>query len=125
MKTTEIKNLFKIEFEAVRDKFEIYDLSLEEAEDSQAPHIWKPGVYVFYNHDRTIKVGRHLTNSRKRALEHLHHNTGGKMSDLRNDQESRLLLFNVKNTKDRHWVAALEIFFEENLSPEIKAERLG
>ncbi len=126
MDTTEIKNLFETEFQSVRSKFEIYNLPLEEAEHSQEPHIWKPGVYVFWHPARAvIKVGRHFTNSRKRAFEHLQDNTGGKMATLKNDKEVRLLLFNVKEPKDKHWVAALEVFFEERLSPEIESGRLG
>lgn len=125
MDVTKIKKLFASEFGTIRDKFEIYDLPLTEAEHSQASHIWKPGVYVFWHPRAVIKVGRNFTNSRKRAFEHLRDNTGGKMNQLRNDKEARLLLFNVKEPKDKHWVAALEVFLEEQLSPEIKSERLG
>ncbi len=72
MDITEIINLFKKEFVAHRNKFEIYDLSLAETENSQEQHIWKPGVYVFWHPVRgVIKVGRHFTNARKRAFEHL------------------------------------------------------
>jgi len=126
MDTTEVKNLFEMEFGTLRYKFEIYDLPLVEAEHSQAPYIWKPGVYVFWHPARAvIKVGRHFINSRKRAFEHLQDNTGGTMAALRNDREARLLLFNVKEPRDKHWVAALEVFFEEQLSPEIESGRLG
>ena len=126
MDTPEIKDIFEAEFQSVRSKFAIYDLPLSEAEHSQKPHIWKPGVYVFWHPDcAVVKVGRHLTNSRKRAFEHLRNNTGGKMAVLKDDKEARLLLFNVKESRDKHWVAALEVFFEERLSPEISSGRLG
>jgi hypothetical protein len=125
MDTIEMKRLFEMEFGKLRDKFEIYNLPLTEAEHSQALHICKPGVYVFWHPRAVIKVGRHFANSRKRAFEHLQDNTGGKMGALRNDPDTRLLLFNVKEPKNKHWVAALEVFFEEQLSPEIKSGRLG
>ena len=126
MDITEVKYLFEKEFGVHRNKFEIYDLPLAEAENSREQHIWKPGVYVFWHPTRgVIKVGRHFTNSRKRAFEHLRDNTGGVMTALRDDQGTRLLLFNVKEAEDKHWVAALEVYFEEQLSPEVKSGRLG
>jgi len=126
MNVTEVKNIFEKEFEALRNKFEIYDLPLAEAERSQELEICKPGVYVFWHPTRAvIKVGRHFTNSRKRAFEHLRDNTGGVMTALKNDKGARLLLFNVKESKDKHWIAALEVYFEEQLSPEVKSGRLG
>ena len=124
----EIYRFFDDEFIQIKDKFVIYNLSLEEAEYSNEPHIWKSGVYVFWHPERkVIKVGRHLTNSRKRAFEHIkgNVNTGGTMAELKNQKETRLLLFNVIQPKDKHWVAALEIFFEEILNPQIKSGRLG
>ncbi len=124
MDSDQIKAQFFAEFKALKDKFEIYDLSIAEARESNAEHIWKPGVYVFWHPTRcVIKVGRHLTNARKRALEHLRDHTGGTMSRL--DSNARLLFFNVKNVNDKHWAAALEIYFEEHLTPEIKSDRLG
>lgn len=126
MDRAKVIKIFEDEFGPIQHKFEIYDMPLAEAEVSQAPHIWKPGVYVFWQPDRSvIKVGRHLTNSRKRAFEHIPANTGGEMAKLKNDREARLLLFNVKEPRDKHWVAALEVFFEEQLLPKIKAGRLG
>lgn len=126
MDITEIKNLFEKEFVALRNKFVIYDFSLADAENSKEQNISNPGVYVFWHPTRgVIKVGRHLENSRKRAFEHLRDNTGGVMTALRDDEGTRLLLFNVKKSEDKHWVAALEIYFEEQLSPEIRSRRLG
>jgi len=127
MKTIQdIIELFKKEFNFLSDKFFIYNIPLAEAKDSKAEHIWKPGVYVFWQPARgVIKVGRHLTNSRKRAFEHIRDDTGGKMRILDSDPSARLLLFNVINQDDFHWVAALEIFFEVELKPETNSERLG
>jgi len=126
MDIAEVKDLFGKEFSAHRNKFEIYDFPLAEAENSEEQHIWKPGVYVFWHPIRgVIKVGRHLTNSMKRAFEHIRDNTGEVMTALKGDEGTRLLLFNVKESKDKHWVAALEVYFEERLSPEIKSGRMG
>ena len=83
-------------------------------------------MYVWYHPEKEVlKVGRHLQNSRKRALEHIQANTGGVMNDYGEDSSTILLLFNVKSTDDIHWVAALEIYFENNIHPEVKAARLG
>jgi len=126
MDITEIKNLFTKEFGALQNLFKIFDMPLKEVEGIKDPLITMPGIYVFWHPVRSvIKVGRHFTNSKKRALEHLRDNTGGVMAELKNDERTRLLLFNMKEIKDKHWVAALEIYFEEHLSPEVKSNRLG
>jgi len=88
--------------------------------------VWHPGVYVWWHSvNGVIKVGRHFTNSRKRAIEHINANTGGKMRDFASDNNTKIILFNVIDKEKIHWVAALEVFFERVLSPEIKAARLG
>jgi hypothetical protein len=122
-----IKQLFSEQFSFVKEKFVIFDqYSIDDARKSKEEYVWHPGVYVFWEPvEGVIKVGRHLTNSRKRALEHITENTGGKMAKLATNTKARLLLFNVKEDKDKHWVAALEIFFEIQLEPEIKSQRLG
>lgn len=127
MKIEEVVKCFEKKFAFLRDKFVIYNLPIGEIRGSQEEHVWKPGVYVFWTpSEGVIKVGRHLTNSRKRALEHIQDNTGGRMRSIGSDPGDCLLLFNVKNEKeDMHWVAALEIFFELNLDPKIRSERLG
>jgi len=47
------------------------------------------------------------------------------MSDLADDSSLRLLLFNVTEEKSKHWILALEAFFEWNIEPVIKAWRIG
>ncbi len=118
--------LFNEEFASIKDKFIIHNLAVIEARNSHNENFCKPGVYVFWKEKRgVIKVGRHLVNSCKRALEHIRDNTGGSMKLLENDPNARLILFNVKEKKDLHWVMALEVFFELNLKPEIRSGRLG
>ncbi len=126
MNIEQLKQLFREEYRSIADKFFVYDFSIQEARDSQAEHVWKPGVYVFWHpSEEVIKVGRHFKNSRKRALEHIRDDTGAAMADLANEPDTRLLLFNVLNPNDRHWVASLEVFFEEHLDPMVKSKRLG
>lgn len=125
MKIRDIINLFEEEFASLKERFEVNDLSLDKAEDTTIGVLDNPGVYVFWKDDKVIKVGRHLRTARKRALQHVKDNTGGKMKKLEGDPDAHLLLFNVKNFDDRHWVAALEIFLELRLKPEIRSNRLG
>lgn len=128
--TVQVKKAFEEEFAEIRHKFEVLELPVSEASTCSEPYVANPGVYIFWHSERgVIKVGRHLTNSRKRALEHIKENTGGTMAELRDDQRAKLMLFNLKDSKSKHWAAALEIFFEVYLSEigalEIKAGRLG
>lgn len=123
-----MKDKFETEFKGIRDKFEDpLELDIQGARDS---NINEPGVYVIWNDaHHVIKVGRHLTNSRTRALQHLNDKrykdeNAAIMSSLETDASARIILFNVKNEKDKHWVAALEIYFELNLNPKIKSQRL-
>ena len=125
MEINDVMNVFEKEFVHLRDRFQIYDLTLDRAKYASAEGVVSPGVYVFWKGGKVIKVGRNLTNSRKRALQHIKDNTGGYMKALEEDSETHLLLFNVKNSDDRHWVAALEVFFEMRLEPQIRAHRLG
>lgn len=69
----------------------------------------------FYSAEKVIKVGRHLVNSRKRASEHIRDNTRNEhleMKDLAIDPNTniRILLINVKNPADAHWMASVDIF---------------
>lgn len=95
-------------------------------------YIAKPGVYVFWKPDGesgdVVKVGRHLINSRMRAFQHITMKECYDNFDtrtLRNDNDARVLLFNVKDESDKHWVAAVEIFLEEKLLPLVSAKRKG
>ena len=104
-------------------------------------YIVKPGVYVIWKElddsfpSNIIKVGRHLRNSRFRAFQHLDaYYADYDTKSLFKDSEAKILLFNLIKTikdenkiiySDKHWAAALEIFFEENLHPIINSKRLG
>jgi len=126
MSPSEIEQKFLVEFNPISDLFIIHNLSIEQAEKSKDSFIHHPGVYVFMKGDEVIKIGRSLENSRKRALEHIRDNTqvaDFMMRELPNYPDSRLLLFNLKEIKNSHWAAALEIYFEEKLDPKIKSKR--
>ena len=126
---TNIISTFIEEFTPILDTFNIIPLSIYQAYDSNDERVWKPGVYVFWHNEKIIKVGRHLTNSRKRALEHIRDNTQSKefeMSSLKTSTEPcGVVLINCINDKHAHWAAAIEIYMEDNLKPIIKSKRTG
>ena len=131
---------FLSEFQPIAHKFVVLQETALSAADSIKAFVWHPGVYVWVKDNRVIKVGRHLENSRKRALEHLNFHAEsnspksfkGWESNLPverfpfdNPSEISVLLFNVVHLSDCHWVAAVEIFMEEALKPEIRSARKG
>jgi hypothetical protein len=126
LKQLEIVKAFYQEFGIIKDVFEILELSVIEAPNSNAEYVWHPGVYVWWHPEHgVIRVGRSLDNSRKRAMEHIRDNTGGIMAELGADERTTVLLFNVIDRQKYYWVAALEIYLERVLSPKIPAGRQG
>ncbi len=121
----EIKNVFRKEFSFIQSKFIIKQLSIDEAYSSKDPEVVLGGVYVWMKGNKVYKIGRHLINTRKRALEHISDNTGDKMGSFKDDSGVILLLFNVKHLEDIHWAFALEDFFERKLEPVIVSKRRG
>jgi hypothetical protein len=115
MTLNEIQELIRAEFGSIADKFTVHDIALSTAHKDSTPGAANPGVYVYMKEGGVVKVGRHLTNSRKRALEHIIADTGGKMGAL------------IKgDTRDHlHWVCALEVFLETKLNPEVRSARIG
>ena len=128
MTLQEIENEFNNEFGPISDKFTTIEKNLLNIASSEKKHIYHPGVYVFYFEDKVIKVGRHLTNSRKRALEHIRDNTRNKyfeMKSLKENKKAKVLFFNLKDPNDYHWSASVEMFLEKKLEPVIKSKRQG
>lgn len=128
MTLQEIEEIFIAEFHAVLDRFTIIEEDVVSLASSNKDNIYHPGVYIFFLNGKVIKVGRHLTNSRKRALEHIRDNTrnkGFEMKDLNRNVGSKILLFNLKDVNDYHWAAAVEIYLEAKLDPIIKSKRQG
>lgn len=128
MTITEIKEEFYTEFGTIADKFTIIEEYLVNLSKSEKKYIYNPGVYVFCLDGNVIKVGRHLTNSRKRALEHIRDNTANEelqMASLKENVQVKVLLFNLKKIEDSHWSASVEMFLERKLNPIIKLKRQG
>jgi hypothetical protein len=129
--TQNVIEFFNNEFGSLHEKFEIIVKSISEVRNANDDFIWKPGCYVWWDSKQgPIKVGRSLSNSRKRALEHLsadykniEKNTF--LANMKSNPNSKLILFNIKDEKDLHWVAAVEIFLERNINPKIPCNRIG
>lgn len=128
MTIQEIKDAFNAEFGTISDKFIIIEENLNTLASSNKDCIYHPGVYVFYLDGKVIKVGRHLINSRKRALEHIRDNTKNaifEMKSFKGDEKVKILLFNLKDLNDNHWSASAEMYLEKKLNPAIRAKRKG
>lgn len=124
--TEEVKRVFESEFLPIRERFCILELHAGEAQHSNEKYVWHPGVYVWFHPEKgVLKVGRHFTNSRKRALEHVSDNTGGIIASYFSKPDTRLILFNVKDPDAYHWVAAVEVFLERKTSPFVPSKRQG
>jgi len=122
----QICKIFCDEFREISSRFNLFEMRFEETAQSTEDGIAMPGVYIWWHPVHgTLKVGRHLVNSRKRALEHVSADTAGEMNRLAKEDGVRLLLFNVKTDRDIHWVASLEIFLEKHLEPLIASKRTG
>ena len=124
MDASSIRRAFEREFWPVAGKFDQLTLSVSEANESQDLRVARPGVYVWVTGGRVFKVGRSLTNARKRALEHIRDNTGGALKELSLKEDTHLMLFTV-HQDDYHWPAALEVYLERVLDPEVKTKRQG
>jgi hypothetical protein len=125
----EVISLFKNEFSHLAETFITFELSVEEARNSKNNDEARPGVYVYWHPEYgVLKTGKSQDNSRKRALEHIRDNTSHEniqMALLGKDAHTIVLLFNIKNDSDLHWVLALEAYMEWNANPKIKSARMG
>lgn len=122
----EITNTFKAEFGFLEDKFAIIEERLSDLGSSAKDCIYHPGVYIYHLDDQVIKVGRHLTNCRKRALEHISSNTRNEKLEMKmlvDNPDCKVTLLVVRDQEDSHWVAAVEIYMERELKPIIKSKR--
>lgn len=117
-----IETTFKKEFGPISKFFTIHFLTVQEARESDLPSVYSPGVYIWFDHEKVFKVGRHFENARKRALEHLRDNTGDKMAELEQNPMAKVCLITTDH-ENSHWVAAAEVFLERKLEPSIKSKR--
>ena len=136
----QVISAFNSEFYFLIDKFEIIDLL---GDNSQMDYeiisnlklptddyniVWHPGVYLFLGNNLVYRVGVGMINARARVMEHLDACTSAGncgIWDIDNFDDRSILLFTVKNKNDRHWLLALEAYFEIKFRPLIKAGRIG
>jgi hypothetical protein len=136
----QVISAFRSEFNFIQNKFEILDLlennsemDYERIEMLKLPTdkyniVWHPGVYVFLGNNLVYRVGVSINNSRWRVMQHLDACTsqnGHCIWDIDKYDDKSILLFNVKEHADRHWLMALEVYLEEKFKPLIKAKRIG
>lgn len=136
----QVIDAFRKEFKQLADKFEIMDLLEDNSPmdyetirtiflpSNDNNIVWHPGVYVFIGDGKVFKVGVSLRNSRARVLQHLKVSTKKNeycIWDINEFDDKSILLFNVKEFKDRHWLLALEAYLEQFFSPKIPSGRIG
>lgn len=125
----EVISLFEDEYGFVEGKFKIHNLPLMKYYENSDISVNSPGVYVHWRSDLgVIKVGKSQANSKKRALEHIRDNTKNdafEMKQLEYDEAARLILFNIIDNNDIHWLLSLEAFMDWNSSPLIPSGRIG
>lgn len=136
----EVISAFREEFSFIQQKFEVLDLlencvSLDyevicnlKLPSNEYNIIWHPGVYVFIGNNRVYRIGVSMRNSRARVMQHLEAFTskdGYGVWDINKFTDKCLLLINVKEISDRHWLLAIEAYLEEKFNPLIKAARIG
>lgn len=124
----DVKRLFESEFFALTGRFHTIEMSIHAARYDGSSEVNAPGVYVFWHPTLgVVKVGKSQSNSKKRALEHLRDNT--KKGDVEmaklGEDVTKILLFNIINAKDLHWILSLEAFLEWNAKPIINSARMG
>ena len=121
----EVRACFSREFSSLLGRFVTFDYTVTDARGSSEACATNPGVYVWWHPARgVIKVGCSIENSRHRALQHIgKDNTGRIMTEIGNDPATRMLLFNVRDLADRHWVLALEKYLEWHTYPEISSRK--
>jgi len=126
---SDVKAIFEREFAALGPKFNVLALSVAEAEHEAAPSVNAPGVYVHWHPERgVLKVGKSQKNSKARAFQHFQSGPEWYVSQMRQLKEHpsyQLLLFNVRERSDLHWVLSLEAYLERELHPAFPSFRNG
>lgn len=135
-----IIDAFYKEFSFVKDKFKLIELlanntpidyeTIESLKfQSEGYHIIEhPGVYTFCGNNELFRVGVSMRNSHERVMKHLYEGTrkdGFCVWDIDDYDDKSILLINVKDKSDIHWLLALEAFLELNFQPKIRAGRIG
>ena len=120
-----IIKLFEDEFSSIKEKFTIIKLLsdgtdekrvLEEDEkirDIKLDYVHNAGVYVFYGNGSPYRVGRHLTNTRLRVLQHIKENTGDEkfnIKQLDNFDDREVILLTLSNPRTNIGLQPLRYF---------------
>jgi hypothetical protein len=136
----EVIAAFKSEFHFIQDKVEIINLLENDSEmdydtigalklpTDEYNIVWHPGVYAFLGNNSVYRVGVSMRNSRARVMEHLEACTssnGYGIWDIEKFEDRSILLFNIKDVANRHWLLALETYLESRFAPHIKSQRIG
>ncbi|MEH6538082.1 MAG: hypothetical protein V7719_16900 [Psychroserpens sp.] len=140
MTKDEILGVFHDEFDFISDKFELIDL-LENGSkmdydiiqylklpSDENNIVWHPGVYIFFGNANIYRVGVSMHNSRGRVMQHLKAETsknGYSIWDIDKYDDKSILLLNVKEKKNNHWLLAIEAYLEKELKPLIPSGRIG
>lgn len=118
----------KSEFGELANAFEIWRYPHEGLTRLPKPPQSSMGVYAWIGGGQLVKVGKAHQRIYSRAFSHItaKKGTGPKVREsLFQDPRPLLLLFIVRNSKQIHWVLALEAFLEINGEPVVKSDRLG
>ena len=125
----EVISFFEQEFGFVKNRFLVQNISLNEARSNTEISVNSPGIYIHWRDDLgVIKVGKSQSNSKKRALEHIKDNTKNdefEMRCLETDENARLILFNILDKGNMHWLLSLEAYMDWNTNPVIPSGRIG
>ncbi len=129
-----IFELVENEFGDKAKHFAAREFSMNALEGAEYERTKTGGVYVFV-HEKfgVVKVGKSQSNASKRAREHVRDNTQTKsgvkpqiqMHDFLSDPNCKLVVLNVDDSRNMHWVLALEHFLEHKLNPCIRSVRNG
>ena len=92
-----IHEVVSTEFGQINEKFQRHTINVAAARQDKTLWAALLGVYIFLKDELAIKIGRSLTNSRKRALQYIDANTADEMALLEGDESAQIILFNINN----------------------------
>jgi hypothetical protein len=118
----ELRSIVDREFGAHSKRFKPVEMLLIDALAIPTPRVGR-GVYVHLCRRGVVRVGKSSSRDAcSRAIEHVRDDTGGQMACLRDDPSAKLMFF-VADSKDEHWIVALETYLERELAPLVPARR--
>ena len=126
-----ILKLVANEFAVKAKHFAVREFAMNELHGVEFDKTKDAGVYVFWHQKHGfVKVGKSQSNASKRAMEHIRDNTTTKdgavqMRDLKGDAGCKLIILNIDEHTNMHWLLALENFLERELKPCIRSVRNG